>query len=123
MLVIWLAVYFYFAYSQYKIACRIGHQWPWWAFIPVLNLFQQVQLANKQWYWFILYLIPFVNIIALAAVWINIAQNCNKSAVWGIMAILPFLNFIAWGYLAFSRWEPSSRSVPEPTPREHEPVG
>ena len=122
-IVIWLAVYLYLAYTQFKIAQKVNHHSPWWAFVPIINLFQQVQMANKEWYWFFLYLIPVVNIIAIAAVWINIAKSCSKSPAWGIMAILPFLNFIAWGYLAFSGSEPKPQPMPESAPHQHERVG
>jgi len=120
MLFVWLALYLYFAFTQYKIAQKVGHQAPWWAWIPIVNIFQQIQMAGKQWYWFFLYLIPVVNIFAIAAIWVWIAQNCRKSAIWGILAILPFLNLIAWGYLAFSGSEPAPQ--PQPAPKEHEPV-
>jgi len=99
-----LYLYFlYFAYTQYKIAQKVGHEAAWWAWVPILNFYQQVQMAGKEWYWFLLYLVPLVNIFAFAAIWMGIALNCRKPAAWGIMAIVPFLNLIAWGYLAFSR--------------------
>ena len=123
ILFVWIALYFYFAFAQYKIAQKVGHESAWWAWIPVLNLFQQVQMAGKEWYWFILCLVPLVNIFAFAAIWMAIAQRCYKSAAWGIMAIVPFLNLIAWGYLAFSGSEATPPAHHEPAPHEHEPVG
>ena len=79
-------------------------------------------MAGKEWYWFILCLVPLVNIFAFAVIWMAIAQSCRKSTAWGIMAIVPFLNFIAWGYLAFSDDESRPPAPPETAPREHEPV-
>lgn len=122
VILLWLVLYLYFAFTQFKIAQKVNHNAPWWAFIPIVNLFQQIQMAGKEWYWFILYLVPVVNIFAIAIIWMNIAQRCQKSSTWGILAILPILNFIAWGYLAFSGSAPSS-PPPQPAPREHEPVG
>ena len=123
ILFVWAVLYFYFAFTQYKIAQKVGHQSPWWSWIPVLNLFQQIQMAGKEWWWFILYLVPVVNIFAMAYIWVCIAKNCHKPAFWGILSILPFLNFIAWGYLAFSGGDTPPQPTPTPTPHQHEPVG
>ncbi len=122
VLFLWAALYFYFAFTQFKIAQKVGHQSPWWAWVPILNLFQQIQMARKEWYWFLFCLIPVVNIFAIAVIWMEIARSCRQSAVWGIMAIVPFLNFIAWGYLAFSGGVDAPPAPPEQAPRQHEPV-
>jgi len=122
-LFLWIFLYFYLAFTQFKIAQKLRHQSPWWAWIPIVNLFQQIQMSGKEWYWFILCLIPIVNIFAFAAIWMGIARNCNKSSGWGIMAIIPFLNLIAWGYLAFSSGEPTQPSAPQPVRQEHQHVG
>ena len=39
ILFIWVALYFYFAFTQYKIAQKVGHESTWWAWVPVLNFF------------------------------------------------------------------------------------
>ncbi|MCP4703501.1 MAG: hypothetical protein GY865_02740 [candidate division Zixibacteria bacterium] len=122
VLFLWVAFYFFFAFTQFKIAQKVGHESPWWAWVPILNFFQQIQMAGKEWYWFLLCLVPVVNIFVIAAIWMEIARNCRQSAAWGIMAIIPILNFIALPYLAFS----SDASVPPPppaeAPRQHESV-
>ena len=130
ILFFWVAFYFYFAFTQFKIAQKVGHKSAWWAWVPVLNFFQQVQMAGKEWYWFVFCLTPVVNIFALAAIWMGIAQNCRKSAVWGIMAIVPLVNFVAWGYLAFSGddHKPSEtphqpQQQPQQPHHEHESIG
>jgi hypothetical protein len=109
----WLGLYLFFGYTQYRIAQKVGHQSPWYAFIPIVNIFQQVSMAGKPWWWFVLYLIPVVNIVALAVIWIEIAQRCRKSPVWGIFYLLPFLNMVSLAYLAFS-----STEAPPPQPVE-----
>ncbi|MBN2225858.1 MAG: hypothetical protein JW763_00690 [candidate division Zixibacteria bacterium] len=115
MLLVWFAVYLYYAYSQYKIAAKTGHDSPWWAFIPVLNVFQFIQMAQKPLWWFFACLIPIVNIIVIAWLWSEVAKACQKNPIWGVMMIIPFLNFIAIGYLAFSS-PVSITPAPTPTP-------
>jgi len=108
---IWLAAYLYWGYTQYRIAQKVGHNSPWQAWVPIVNLYQQVTMARKEWWWFVLMLIPVVNIVTFAIVWINIARACSKSEVWGIFMLIPFLNIISMGYLAFSD------TTPPPTPQ------
>jgi len=123
VLFLWVALYFYFSFTQYKIAQKVGHESTWWAWVPILNFVQQIQMARKEWYWFLFCLIPVVNIFVIAAIWMEIAKNCRQSAAWGIMAIVPFLNFIALGYLAFSGDANAPSAPPAQAPREQQPVG
>ncbi|MFZ5979206.1 MAG: DUF5684 domain-containing protein [Candidatus Zixiibacteriota bacterium] len=121
------AFYFYYGFAQYKIAQKIGHESPWWSFIPFLNAFQLVQLARKEWYWFLFFFIPFVNIIPLAIVWWHTAKNCGHSPVWGLLTIVPFINFISIGIMAFAQGS-YHRESPFPeyqhtAPRQTEKVG
>jgi hypothetical protein len=120
-----LAVYLYFAYAQFKIAQKTGHSGnAWWSFIPILNIFLLVQMANKPWYWFLFCLVPFINIIILAVLWIDVAKACSQSPVWGFLTILPFINFISIGVLAFSGTQHPSQFPPtKPAPRQPERVG
>lgn len=123
---IFLGVYFYYTYAQYKIALKAGHHSSWWAFIPILNLFQLVQLAGKQWWWFLLFFVPVVNIICLAIVWMETAKNCGHPPIWGFLTIFPFLNLITIGIMAFTRGQ-FQKTIPQPkyekpAPRQPERV-
>ena len=110
---LWLAVYFFYTGCQFAIAKKISHKYPWWAFVPVLNLYQTVEMAGKEWYWFVFYFIPFVNIFAFAAVWWEIAKTCNKSPIYGILMLLPIINFFAIAGLALG--EVSKPAAPRTT--------
>jgi hypothetical protein len=111
--VIWLAVYFFFAYCQYRIAQKVEHHSPWHAFIPIVQFFQLFKMAGKDWWWIFLCLIPIVNIIAIAAIYIEIAKRLSQPPVWGFLVIIPFLNLVALLYLAFSS-APAKPAYTEP---------
>lgn len=120
-----LAIYFYFTFAQYKIAQKLGHSSPWWAFIPIINTFQLIQMARKEWYWFLFLFIPVVNVVCFAILWMEVAKYCRMSPVWGIATLVPFINFVSIGLMAFSNASPPS-SFPPPDhtrPREPEQVG
>jgi hypothetical protein len=109
MWLVWVAAYLFFGYCQYRIAQKAKHHSPWYAFIPFVNLFQLISMANKEWWWFVLFLIPIANIVAFAIVWMEVCKKIGESPAWGIAMLVPFVNMVAFIYLAFS-------SAPTPPP-------
>ena len=104
-----LAVYFYFAFTQYKIAQRVGcADRAWWSYVPVLNTFLLIRMAGKDWSWFLYCLIPLVNVIAFAIMWMEVAKASGNSTIWGLLVLVPFLNFVAMGVMAFAGSTPES---------------
>jgi hypothetical protein len=100
--IIALVVYAYFAYSIQKIADKTGTDNSWMAWVPILNVFLLLQIADKPLWWFLLLLIPLVNIIVTIVVWMKISEARRKASWIGVLMILPFFNLIVPGYLAFS---------------------
>ena len=122
-LVVWLlfaAIYFYSAFTQYKMAQKCGHsENAWWSYIPIMNVFLLCQMAQKEMWWVVLFLVPLVNIYAFGAVWVAISKRLGHSGFWGIMAILPFLNFVAYFVLSFTGSTPTyQRPTPPPQPQQ-----
>ncbi len=104
-----LAVYFYFAFTQYKIAQRVGcADKAWWSYVPVLNTFLLIQMAGKEWTWFLFCLIPVANVIVFAILWMEVAKASGNSSIWGVLVLIPFLNFVAMGVMAFAGSMPAS---------------
>ena len=102
-IVMWLVIlglYLYFAWTQYKIAQKVGcSDKAWWSFIPIMNTFLLVSMASKQWWWFFILLVPVVNIVAFAILWIEVAKATGQSPAWGVLMLIPFLNFVAIGIM------------------------
>jgi hypothetical protein len=74
----------------------------WLAWIPIANLFLTLSIARKPVWWFILMLIPLVNIVVFILVWMGIAEARQKPNWWGILVIVPFFGLIVPAYLAWS---------------------
>ncbi|MEW5993205.1 MAG: DUF5684 domain-containing protein [Candidatus Zixiibacteriota bacterium] len=121
----WLAVYFYWAFAQYKIAMKTGHDNnAWWAFIPILNIYQWTELAGRPWYWFVLCLVPFVNLVFIAWLWVDIAKYCGQPTIWGVLFLIPPISLISLGVLGFSSPpKPSVFPSEKPAPRQPTQVG
>lgn len=64
----------------------------WAAIIPIYNMFVMLEIAGKPAWWFILFLIPFVNIVIMIIVTIALAEKFGQGVGFAIgMIILPFI--------------------------------
>lgn len=99
-LVIFALAYLFFAFCQYTLSKKMGIENSWFAFVPVLNVFNFAQIAGRPMWEWILMLIPFVNLF-----WIIFAfHNISKRTGYGILMTiwLIFLYIIIFPILAFS---------------------
>jgi glycerol-3-phosphate acyltransferase PlsY len=110
-----LAIYIFMAICLMKIAKKTNTGNAWFAWIPILNLILMIQCSKKSLWWIILFLIPFVNIIASIIIWMNIAKNLGKPEWLGILTILPLLNIVIPAYLAFSDSDTASIAPTSPS--------
>jgi Family of unknown function (DUF5684) len=94
--------YVYFALAIQTIASKTTTPNAWLAWIPIANIFLMLGIAKKPMWWFILCLIPLVNIIIAVMVWMAIAEARNKPNWWGILTIVPLANLVVPGYLAWA---------------------
>jgi len=64
----------------------------WYALVPFLNVMVFAQIAGKPPWWFVLYLAPLVQLIALAYVGFGLARRFGRSDLFGLgVAFLPFV--------------------------------
>lgn len=98
-----IAVYIYIGFSLQTIAKKTNTDNSWFAWVPILNLFLMVQISGKPVWWFILLLIPGVNLVIFILLWMEIAKKVNKPTWWGLLLLVPGINIIVPGYLAFAK--------------------
>jgi hypothetical protein len=85
--------------AAWKLFAKAGK--PGWAIIvPIYGAIVMLQVAGRPWWWILLFLIPFVNIVIGFIVCIDIAKSFGKGAGFGIGIAL--LGFIFIPILAFS---------------------
>jgi hypothetical protein len=97
-----LICYVYMALAVQTIATKTNTENAWLAWIPVVNIILLLNIAKKPVWWFILFLIPLVNIIIAILVWMGVAEARKKPNWWGILLIIPVVGIIVPGYLAWS---------------------
>jgi|ERR1700690_1979100 len=94
--------YVYVALALQTIAQKTNTENGWLAWIPIANIYLMVMIARKPAWWFILFLIPLVNIVMYVIIWMAIAEARGKPNWWGILIIVPVVNLIVPGYLAWA---------------------
>jgi len=97
-LFIWLAVFVLTIAGMWKVFAKAGK--PGWAcIIPVYNLIVLLEISGKPLWWFILFLIPFVNFIVAILVLVALAEKFGKGAGFAIgLLILPFIFYPVLGF-------------------------
>ena len=90
---------------MWKIFTKAGK--PGWAsIIPIYNVFVMLDIAGKPAWWFLLFLIPFVNFIVGILVIAGIATNFGKGGGFVVgMILLPivFYPILAFGSAQYSK--------------------
>lgn len=82
----------------WKVFAKAGKP-GWAAIIPIYNLIVLLEIAGKPLWWFILFLIPVVNLVAAVLVGIAVAKNFGKSDAFGIgLGLLGFIFFPILGF-------------------------
>jgi hypothetical protein len=102
VVVLGLAAYVYMSLALSTIATKTGTSNPWLAWIPIANIFLMLGVAKKPMWWFILFLIPLVNIVIAIMVWMAVAEARGKPNWWGVLMIVPLVNLVVPGYLAWA---------------------
>jgi hypothetical protein len=83
------------AWKVYQKADRPG----WAAIIPIYNVIVLLEIVGKPIWWFLLMLIPGVNLVIAVLVYIELAKSFGKDTAFAIGLLL--LGFIFYAILAF----------------------
>lgn len=115
MIIVWLAIYVFFAFCLARLAVKRGMPFGSsfiWAIIPIANVFLFLKIAAKPMWWFILFLIPIVNIVIAILAWMSICEQLGKPGWWGIMiGLVPVANIIFFLMLVFGK-EGTAQATP-----------
>lgn len=99
MMLIWLPLIVLFIACFWSIFTKAGE--PGWAcLIPIYNAIVILKIAGKPAWWFLLYLIPLVNVVIAVIVKLEIAKRFGKGTGFAVgMIFLPFIFYpiLAWG--------------------------
>lgn len=86
--------------GMWKVFTKAGK--PGWAsLIPIYNIYVLLKIVGRPGWWLILFLIPFVNLVILILVNMDLAKSFGKSAfLWGfvILTLFSAIGYILLGF-------------------------
>ena len=97
-LIVWLAVVVFVIAGMWKMFVKAG-QPGWAAIVPIYNIIVLLQIVGRPLWWFILLLIPCVNIIFLIIVMNDLSKSFGQGV--GFTIGLVVLSFIFIPILGF----------------------
>ena len=90
--------------SAWKVHTKAGEP-GWSCLVPFYNVWVWIRMARKPQWWFLLCLVPFVNIVVAFMLNNAVARNFGKSTGFGVgISLLGFIfiPILAWGDAEFS---------------------
>jgi hypothetical protein len=107
MIIVWLVIYVFFAFCLAHMAKKMGRPFGKsfiLALIPIVNIFWLIGLAGKPYWWFILFLIPIANIVAMILIWMSLAEKRGYPNWWGILiGLVPIVNIVLFLIIVFGK--------------------
>lgn len=91
--------YLYISLVLYLLAKKLGTPGPGLAWVPIGNLFLMCNMARRSQATVLLLLIPIVNLVAGAVLWMSIAENRGKPAWTGALVFIPIFGLLVPFYL------------------------
>lgn len=108
-MVLWLAIAVLMVAAMWKVFVKAGRP-GWAALIPIYNLVVLLEIAGKPVWWFVLFLIPFVNFVVIIMLAISLAKKFGKGVGYGLG--LAFLGVVFLPMLGFgdSQYDPHAQA-------------
>jgi hypothetical protein len=103
-MLVWLAIVVLMVASMWKIFVKAGKP-GWAAIIPIYNTIVLLEIAGKPLWWFILLLLPIVNLVVAIMVMASVARKFGKGIGYalGMIFLFPiFLPMLAFGDSTYS---------------------
>ncbi len=108
--------------AMWKLFTKAGKP-GWAAIVPIYNIIVLLEVVGRPTWWVVLYLIPFVNIVILLIVWIDLAKSFGKDVAYGLgLFFLPFIFLPMLGFGKAAYVGPSVAAAPQ-APYPPQPYG
>ena len=93
--------YIFMAWCLWKIArdLEVGDEWMAW--IPIINIFTLFRIANRSAWEALFLLIPIVNIVILAIIFMRTAERRGRLSIYGLLLFVPIINFLVMYSLTY----------------------
>jgi hypothetical protein len=92
--------------GMWKVFTKAGEP-GWAAIIPIYNVYKMIKISGNEWWWLILFIIPFINFIAAIKISIDVAKAFGQGVGFGLGLV--FLSFVFWPLLGFGDYQYQGR--------------
>jgi hypothetical protein len=96
----WVFAVLYFSWCLAVLGRKLNGGNEWLAWVPVVNIFYMVHLAQRPLWFALLLFVPVVNLWALYAVWADIATRRGRPSWVGFLMLIPVINYMTMTNLA-----------------------
>jgi uncharacterized membrane protein YhaH (DUF805 family) len=93
LIIVFLALIVFEIASMWKVFAKAGKP-GWAAIIPFYNTYVLLNIVGRPGWWLILFFIPFVNIVMLIIVMLDLAKSFGKSGGFAVGLILLGIIFV-----------------------------
>ncbi len=94
----WLAFVVLYIVGGWKVFEKAGEA-GWKIIIPIYNLYILLKIVGRPGWWLILYFIPFVNIVILIIVWVDLSKSFGHGVGFAIgLIFLPYIFLLILGF-------------------------
>lgn len=91
LFLVYIGIIVLYIAGLWKVFEKAGQQ-GWLAIIPILNIYILIRIAGREGWWILLFLIPCINIVVAAIVYIDVAAKFGKGVGYGVgMWLLGFI--------------------------------
>ena len=111
IMILYLVVGLLLIFSVWKVFAKAGKP-GWAAIVPIYNTIVMIEIAGKPLWWFVLFLIPGVNVVFGFILMVALARNFGKGG--GYAAGLILLPFVFFPMLAFGSAQYVGGAQPNP---------
>ena len=118
LLLVWLAVLVFEIVALWKVFVKAGKP-GWGIFIPIYSAYLFVKIAGRPGWWWVLFLVPVVNVVVLVIASIDVAKKFGKGVGFGIgLLLLGFIFYpiLAFGSAQYASAQAAAPATPPPTP-------
>lgn len=88
-LLFWLVLLVLLIVALWKIFTKAGEA-GWQSIIPIWSTVVLLKIVGRPWWWVLLLLIPFVNLIIAIVVMLDLGKSFGKSTVFSIFGLILF---------------------------------
>ncbi len=113
LIILFLIIYLYSSLILYTLAKKLNIQNPWFAFLPVANIYLVTELASVAPWTLILAFFPGINVIVSVWWFWKISQRRSRPGWWALLYLIPLIGFIFLSLLVWKDVKEDSNPVQE----------